>query len=109
MKYISRISIVFILLVSLKVSAQEGLKYSPYHIKELLIEFDKYTNYKDDVYQKNVSSLFYYDEGSFEKEKVIPNIFNEWFADEGDEMLTMGDFAAKYKKHFTNKELKYDT
>jgi hypothetical protein len=109
MKYISRISIVFILLVSLKVSAQESLKYCPYHIKELLIEFDKYTNYKDDVYQKNVSSLFYYDESSFEKEKVIPNIFNEWFADEGDEMLTMGDFASKYKKYFTNKELKYDT
>jgi hypothetical protein len=109
MKYISRITILLILLVSLNVSAQENLKYCPYHIKELLIQFDKNSNFKEDVYLKNVSPLFYYDEGSFEKEKIIPNIFNDWFGDEGDEMLTMGDFAAKYKKYFTNKELKYDT
>jgi hypothetical protein len=109
MKYISRISILFILLVSLNVSAQDNLKYCPYHIKELLIQFDKYTNFKEDVYLKNVSSLFYYDEGNFEKEKVIPNIYNDWFNDDGDELLTMGSFAEKYRKYFTNKELKYDT
>jgi hypothetical protein len=109
MKYISRISILFILLVSFRVFAQENLRYCPYHIKELLIEFDKYSNFKDDVSLRNISPLFYYQDGAFEKEKVIPNIFTDWFGDEGNEMLTMGEFASKYKSYFTNKELKYDT
>ena len=110
MKYISRISIVFILLISLKVSAQDNLRYCPYHIKELLINFDKYTNFQEgDVNLKNASSLFYYDESAFSKEKIIPNIYTDWFNDEGDEMLTMGNFASKYKQYFTDKEIKYDT
>jgi hypothetical protein len=109
MNYISRISILIILLVSFRAIGQDNLKFCPYHIKELLINFDKYSNFKEDVYLKNVATLFYYNEASFEKEKVIPNIFTDWFGDEGDEMLNMGEFAAKYKKYFTNKELKYDT
>jgi hypothetical protein len=109
MKYISRLSILIIFLVSFGATAQDNQKFCPYHIKELLINFDKYSNFKEDVYLKNVATLFYYNEASFEKEKVIPNIFTEWFGDEGDEMLNMGEFAAKYKKYFTNKELKYDT
>jgi hypothetical protein len=109
MKYIIRISIVFILLLSFRVSAQDNLRYCPYHIKELLIQFDKYTNFKEDASLKNVSSLFYYDESSFGREKIIPNIFTEWFGDDGNEMLTMSEFAEKYKKYFGNKELKYDT
>lgn len=109
MKYISYISIAFILLLSLNVPAQENLKLCPYQIKELLIDFDKYTNFSNDIYQKNVSSLFYYNEGSFDGQKIIPNTFTEWFGDDGNEMLTMADYAAKYKKYFTNKEIKYDT
>lgn len=109
MKYISRLSIVIILLISLRISAQENIRYCPYHIKELLIAFDQYTNFKDDVSLRNVSPLFYYSEGSFDREKVVPNIFRDWFKDEGDEMLTMGEYASKYKSYFTNKELKYDT
>jgi hypothetical protein len=109
MKYISRISIVIILLLSLRLSAQDNLRYCPYHIKDLLIQFDKYTNFKDDVSPKNVSSLFYYDESSFDREKIIPNVFIEWFGDEGNTMLTMGEFASKYKQYFANKEIKYDT
>jgi hypothetical protein len=109
MKYISRISIVFIILVSLNGFSQDKLKYCPYHIKELLIEFDKYSNFDKDYYQKNISSLFYYDDASFTKQKIIPNIFTDWFGDDGDEMLTMDAFAGKYKKYFTNKEIKYDT
>ncbi len=109
MKYISYITVTFILLISLKVSSQENLKFCPYDIKELLIDFDKSTNFNNDIYQKNISSLFYYDENSFDKQKIIPNIFIEWFGDNGDEMLTMAEFAGKYKSFFTNKEIKYDT
>lgn len=109
MKYITRISIVFILLLSFRLSAQDNLRYCPYHIKDLLIQFDKYTNFKEDPSLKNVGSLFYYDEASFEKEKTIPNIFIDWFGDEGNTLLTMGEFASKYRQYFANKELKYDT
>jgi hypothetical protein len=109
MKYIRYISVTLILLISLKVSSQENLKLCPYDIKELLIQFDKSTNFTGENYQKSISSLFYYDENSFDKQKIIPNIFVDWFGDTGDEMLTMSEFAAKYKSYFTNKEIKYDT
>lgn len=109
MKYISRISIVFILLLGYSLSAQENLRYCPYHIKDLLIQFDKYTNFKEEQSIKNVSSLFYYDEASFDREKTVPNIFIDWFGDEGNSLLTMSEFASKYKQYFANKELRYDT
>lgn len=109
MKYKSYITVAFILLISFKVSSQENLKLCPYDIKELLIQFDRSTNFSGENYQKNISSLFYYDDNSFDKQKIIPNIFIEWFGDNGDEMLTMNEFAAKYRSFFTNKEIKYDT
>jgi hypothetical protein len=109
MKYKRYITIAIILLAGFKLSAQENFKLCPYDIKELLVNFDKYSNFESDTYQRNIASLFYYDENSFGSKKIIPNVYIDWFGDNGGELLTMGEFAAKYKTYFTNKEIKYDT
>ncbi len=95
MKYFRNISISVILLLSLSASSQENLKLCPYNIKELLLEFDKYTCLGNDFYQKDISPLFYYDESFFGEQKIMANIFINWFGDDGPDMLTMSEYASQ--------------
>jgi hypothetical protein len=89
--------------------AQKNLQYSPFHIKDLIIKYDGYSDVVKSDYKTRIWDLFYYKESDIATQRVITNTFNDWFKDDGPEMLTLNEYIGRYKKYFGSKDIKYDT
>lgn len=109
MNHIKYIVLFTLIMIVATVSSQEKVKFCPYDIKELLIDFDTYSNVKDKSNQSELGKLFYYPENQLTQQKIMANSFAKWFKDPGKEMLTIDEYIQKYNQYFKNREIKYDT
>lgn len=90
--------------------SQKKSEYSPFHIKELLLRYDSYSDVIHHDYTDEIWSLFYYNENDT-AQKVFSNVYadSSWYADNGPSMLSVNEFIARYKKYFGSRLIFYDT